>query len=492
MIKSFQQQTKELFESISELVNSGEMFKSKRDGEKFNPEIPQELQEEFFKVIDKVNLSLMEDQDNFYGYFLFQMLREIRFDISSPTGVSFKGAKYVIYFNPLIFLQLNIKQMESTIKHEVHHILSLHLLRAKELKNKYSTLAINLAMDIVVNQYLTNLPPYATTLEWVNMNYSLNLEPYNTFEYYVDKIQTELDLLEESDEGEEDDTRESEEDLESLSQIEQNENDNREKNQDIQTEYDPEKTHEMWEEQDELDEKTLQEFTEKFISNSAKGKIPIYIESMIAALKNSKGEMPWNLYLKKLMGTIGSNKKKTVTRRNRRQPNRLDLRGELRNHKAEIAVAIDVSGSISDEEFKQAIKEVLSIVKNYNHEITVIECDKEIRRTYKAKSIKDIKERVATGGGTKFSPVIEYANSKNINLLVYFTDGKGENRLEVIPRGYKVLWIISGRGDKLSLVHAYGAIKNLSKVKVNEKIPDMRDVRNDGYSMNNQEPTLDI
>ena len=63
------------------------------------------------------------------------------------------------------------------------------------------------------------------------------------------------------------------------------------------------------------------------------------------------------------MGTVESNRKKTITRRNRRQPNRLDLRGELRGHKAEIAVAIDTSGSISDEEFKQAIKEVLQYSK---------------------------------------------------------------------------------------------------------------------------------
>ena len=121
---------------------------------------------------------------------------------------------------------------------------------------------------------------------------------------------------------------------------------------------------------------------------------------MIKSLKSSKGELPWNLYLKKLMGTVEANKKKTTTRRNRRQPNRLDLRGELRGHKAEIAVAIDISGSISDEEFKQAIKEVLSIVKNHNQEITIIECDKEIRRAYKVKSIKDVKDRITTGGGT--------------------------------------------------------------------------------------------
>ena len=189
MESSFEARRKQLYEKINNIVDSGTMFKAKRDGDKFEVELPSSLKDEFLNLVDKVNLSLMEDKDNFYGYFLFQMSREIRFDITSPTGVNFKGAKYVIYFNPMIFLQLELKQMESTIKHEIHHILSLHLVRAKELKGKFSTLAINLAMDVVVNQYLEYLHPYATTLEWVNLNYSLNLEPYNTFEYYVEKIQ---------------------------------------------------------------------------------------------------------------------------------------------------------------------------------------------------------------------------------------------------------------------------------------------------------------
>ena len=92
--------------------------------------------------------------DSFFKNLNRKKLRDIRFDISSPTAVNFKGAKYVIYFNPIIFLSLDMKQMESTIKHEILHILSLHILRGKELKNKYSTLAINIAMDVVVNQYL--------------------------------------------------------------------------------------------------------------------------------------------------------------------------------------------------------------------------------------------------------------------------------------------------------------------------------------------------
>ena len=467
MASYFERQAKELYDRALEVVNVTEVLKSNRKGNKFEVKIEEDFKRDFFSLVNKVNLSLMEDNENFYGYFLFQMEREIRFDISSATSVNFKGAKYVMYFNPIIFLELNMKQMETTIKHEILHVISQHLIRAKELKGKYSTLALNISMDVVVNQYLDYLPPYSITLEYINNKYDMKLEPYKTFEYYLEKVQTELDLQEENDEGEE---------------VDSNEN--------VIVDFDPERTHDMWEESDEVDEKTLNEFTEKFADSAQKGKNPNYIDAMIKSLKNRNGELPWNLFLKKLMGTIEANKKKTVTRRNRRQPSRLDLRGELRGHKAEIAVAIDISGSISDEEFKQAIKEVLAIVKSHNQEITIIECDKEIRRAYKVKSPRDVQERIATGGGTKFSPVFEYANNKKINLLIYFTDGKGEEKLEVIPRGYKTLWVISGRGDKLSLREPFGAVKKLKKVDIKQDTIDMADVRSDGYSMNNQAPML--
>ena len=463
----FEKQTKELYDRAIKIVDITQMLKSNKKGEKFDISTDENFKKDFFSLVDKVNLSLMEDKENFYGYFLFQMGREIRFDITSATSINFKDAKYVMYFNPIIFLELNMEQMQSTIKHEILHVLSQHLIRLKDFKDKYSTLALNLAMDVVVNKCLDCLCPYSVTLEYINNKYNLNLEKFKTFEYYLEKIQTELDLQEENDEGE---------------IVDNNEN--------VAVDFDAEKTHDIWEECIEIDEKTLRDFTEKFADNAKKGSVPTYIENMIKSLKNSKGELPWNLYLKKLMGTIEANKKKTITRRNRRQPNRLDLRGELRGHKAEIAVAIDISGSISDEEFKQAIKEVLTIVKSHNQEITIIECDKEIKRTYKVKSPKDIKERVASGGGTKFLPVFEYANNKKINLLIYFTDGKGEEKLEIKPRGYKTLWVISGRGEKLSLQEPFGVVKKLSKVEIKQDVIDMSDVRSDGYSMNNQAPIL--
>lgn len=481
----FNKKKEELYAQAVEFVERASYDESIDWDKDIEIEVSDEFRREFFSLVDKVNFNLMEDKDNFYGYFLFQMNRDLKFDMSSPSGVNFKGAKYVIYFNPLIFLKLNMSQMETTIKHEILHVISLHLVRAKELKEngRYSTLAINLAMDVVVNQYLDALPPYSTTLEWVNLNYNLKLEAFQTFEYYLQKIQIELDLQEENEDGEEHDTNTDDE-------LENDESQNME----FKNEYDPAKTHDIWDDSDDIDEKTMSEFTQKFVSLSKKGKTPEYLDSIISKLKSKNGELPWNLYLKKIMGTIEANKKKTITRRSRRQPNRLDLRGELRNHKAEIAVAIDISGSISDEEFKQAIKEVLAIVKNHNHEITIIECDNGIKKVYKVKKLKDVQDRVTAGGGTKFGPVFEYLNNstKKYNMLIYFTDGKGEDCLKVHPRGYKVLWVISGKGDKLSLKEPYGAVKKLSKVKENNKGNniDLKDVMYDGYSMNNQQPIL--
>lgn len=429
-------------------------------------DMPNNFTKDFLELVTMVNFMLIEDKENFYGYFLLQMSREVKYDISSPTAVNFKLSRYVIYFNPFIFLNLTAEQMKSSIKHEIYHIVSFHLNRAKSLRIKYSTLAINMAMDIVVNQYLDYLPPFATTIDSINLKYSLKLQQYMNMEYYAVEIQKALNLLEEEDANQEDDS----------------------KDKNIEKEYNATKTHDLWEESIEVDEETLKNFTEKFASLAEKGKVPLYLEGILKGLKGDKAEIPWNLYLKKIMGTLESDKKKTVARRSRRQPNRLDLRGELRGHTARITLAIDISGSISDEEFQGAIKEVFNIVKTYKHEITLIECDTEIRQVYTVKSINSIRERCNSRGGTKFTPVFKYVNNTDTNILIYFTDGKGEEKLDIMPKGYKTLWVISGRGDKLSLKKPFGIIKKLKPVEIIEDTEERLDVMVDGFSANSHEP----
>ena len=191
------------------------------------------------------------------------------------------------------------------------------------------------------------------------------------------------------------------------------------------------------------------------------------------------------------MGTIQCGKNKTIMRRNRRQPYRVDLRGELSKKIAKVLVAIDISGSISDDEYNLAIKEIINIVRNYNYEITILECDTEIRREYKISNLKDIRKRLNTRGGTKFSPIFKRANEINPNVVIYFTDGKGEETLAVKPKGYKVLWVLNEKNDVISLKEPIGIIKKLKYIEEKEEYVDMLDVRSDGWSMNNQQPIYD-
>ena len=68
--------------------------------------LPENLSVEFLRFVDKISMNLMEERENFYGYFLLQMTRVIDLYLPSPTGVNFTGGKFVLYFNPLLFLPL--------------------------------------------------------------------------------------------------------------------------------------------------------------------------------------------------------------------------------------------------------------------------------------------------------------------------------------------------------------------------------------------------
>ena len=53
-------------------------------------DIPEDFNEQFMELVNNLNFMLIQDKDNFYGYFLFQMSREIKYDIATPTAVNFK------------------------------------------------------------------------------------------------------------------------------------------------------------------------------------------------------------------------------------------------------------------------------------------------------------------------------------------------------------------------------------------------------------------
>lgn len=449
---------------------------SNGDSRSVETELPQEWRKQFDEYVSKIGLSLISDEDDFYGYFFFQMNRILDFGLDCPAGVAFKGERYVLHIHPEKFLLLMPEQMENVIKHEVLHIVSLHLWRAKTLEQWYSKAAINMAMDVVVNTYLRPLWVGAIDLAWVNRTFKLTMKPYESMEFYARTIQDAIDRLHHNDtdaaivkagmelSGEEELLEGVLSSLDSL--------------------------HDIWNTSDNVGEEVVRKFTEKMIENSRKGSVSSYLDGILQAVSQTKAVVPWHVYLRNIIGSAWAGKKKTTMRLNRRQPDRLDLRGQMRKYKANVTVALDISGSISDTEFIRAMEQIVQMVIQYDHTITIVECDDALRRIYSIRNEKDIKERLPGRGGTAFSPVFAYCNSHPTDVLVYFTDGEGEARLKVRPRGYKILWILTGRKENLSVDVPYGVVKRLDAIEEVTDTIDYEDLRMSGFSMANQQGPL--
>jgi len=423
------------------------------------------FEQRLWNILHDVN-SLLLEEDQFFGYFYLQMAHRIRFDMTSAFGINLKQGGYVLYVNPFILLRQPPDVMKDGIKREILHIISAHLMRVKALSQGFHKTAVHMAMDMVVNDYLEHVDRDAVTVANVNERFGLLLKRFRTIEYYakaIDKVMKEKpDLFVPIDNAE----------------------------TAVAMEFDPQTSHDIWDESDSIDTDTMDQITERYINEASKGDMEGYVKSLIDTFQKTRRALPWYFYLKKLMGKVASGYKKTTMRRNRRQPERLELSGTLRQHKANVWVALDMSGSITDVEFTNALEQVLQIVHAYNHRITVVECDNEVRRTYTMESVKDVKPRLDVRGATAFAPVFSLANQNRVDLLVYFTDGKGEERLREAPKGYKVLWVLTGENPQLSLHNPYGLVRELGYVGVDETQDIDEFVRmsnRGGFSMANQE-----
>lgn len=402
---------------------------------KENQSFSQNYKRRFFELIQDVILFLLEKDDAFFGQFMLRIKRNIRVDIKVPVATIPKLDGFNMFFNPYLFLECSKKEMAALLKHEIYHIINSHFYREIELKNRFNKEAISVAMDISINQYIKDLPPYYKRLDNVNLEYNLELEENRSMEDYAEKIYKSI-----------------------KSRIKE---DDKYFDNDNLHEIDMTKAHEIWDEID-MKEESIESLTKKTAISAYNQNAPEGLEKIILSY-NEKPEIPWQRVLKSLLPSVKSGYKKTTTRRNRRQPERLELRGVLPKTEVELVVAVDISASIKEEDLKKILIEILSITSSTNSKIIIIECDDEVRRVYKLKSERDIQKRSADNGATKFSPVFKYMAENNMknSILIYFTDGVGEKELEIKPINKKIIWVICGN-EELSLKNPYGEIKHIN------------------------------
>lgn len=423
---NFLDKKKSLFEKVANIESANE--------------IGNDYKREFFDFLSNIVIDMLQGEDNFFGAFMLKMEKDIRFDITWPIATVPKLNGFIMYFNPILFLQYEKLEMAALFKHEIYHMMYSHYSREKTLKDKYSNDVVQIALDISVNQFIKNLPADSKRLDYVNKEFNINLKSNRSVEEYADILQKELEKKVKSSDKVKDSDK-------------------------IVRKLDISRAHELWEGID-VSNEIIDNNVKKIALSIKKDKAPEDIHKLVANY-NKKGELSWERIIKRLLPSLRSGYKKTIMRRDRRQPERIDLRGKLPNMLPEITVAIDISASMSDEDIKKIMIEILALTQSRRGKITVIECDNKIRRIYKLRSPKDIRKRKSNTGSTAFSPVFEYMKEKNLrnNILIYFTDGVGEKELTVKPVNSNTIWVLSGK-EELSLEKPFGIIKRINQNKV--------------------------
>lgn len=202
----------------------------------------------------------------------------------------------------------------------------------------------------------------------------------------------------------------------------------------------------LWEENDEAQNKIKDEIKKAEVDEGWGG-IGGELE------RSLKDEADFSFDYRRVLSKFRVNIVSSTRTLTRMKPNRrfgFKAMGSRYDRKANILIAVDVSGSITDESFNHFYKAIKNIFfLGIIEKIDVIFFDTNLKNlkpvTFKKKiDLGEIKGR----GGTNFQPAIDFyfEHKTEYNGLILFTDGQGQ-----IPfmkgSSSNILWIISNRSD---------------------------------------------
>ena len=451
----------------------------------------EEVRSDFLEFMELAKLFLISERDSYYGYFLMNMQFSVNFGVNSIAGIKLNTFPPVFEANPLLLCKFKLKEILYVICHEIDHIVLNHpaeMVKANPTKDEQTFYEFNLAADASVNDRINHeiqaesraflsAPDGLITSKVLQKMYQIkHIIPMESYAYYFKLISGKKEKDEQAGNGQN-----------SMMQ-QQNKKDGTEQSggtpDEGQSDGTPseeraegngivtaancgELTDHNWEAGDDAEDAqaVVREFVNSAVdmmNEESRGLMPAHFMSQVELI-NKPPVLSWQAILKKYIGTISANKRKTRMRLNRRQPERFDLSGRVDDKVLKIAVAIDTSGSVDDHMIAQIFNEIFAILAKRKHEITVIECDAQVQRVYRVKTAGDIQKKVAGRGGTMFTPAIEYVNNDKYfrdALLIYFTDGFGEREIPK-PKTYRNLWVVFGDVRHLSVKEPYGAVLKL-------------------------------
>jgi len=200
-------------------------------------------------------------------------------------------------------------------------------------------------------------------------------------------------------------------------------------------------------ERDRLDTRWQQRLAGAAQQASLAGKLSDSMARMLQRLLQPT--IPWRAMLSRFMSSA-ARIDYNLTRPSQRREGEAIL-PSLHTRQIDVAVAIDTSGSIRQEELDVFLTELNAIKGSMNARITLLACDASLDKDcpwlFEPWDPMRLPSQMSGGGTTDFRPVFDWlsANIMRPDLLIYFTDGKGY--FPDTPPSLPVLWLVKGGAD---------------------------------------------
>ena len=387
-------------------------------------------------------------EDRFVHSFLMIMLKRESKRIKT-MAVRVENASIILSYNTKFVDSLTDKELRGVIKHEIYHIVFHHCThRSSEdpkehsMDNKAADLAINCLIKITSS---TELPEGVLFPSMYGFPEKLSREQY-------------LSLLREKEEKEKENKNKGKGDQSSggsNSSSDDGEDQDDDEDQDGQSngsddendDYGDGKggsfdSHEGWEESSIADEIIRNKIAQISKTSNGWGNMPGDLQAMILAAQTP--QIPWTKYLRYYLGQLVSSQNESTFKR----PNRrfgYPYSGTKRKHLDTKLVAIDTSGSISDDDLQQFLAEINKLQEI--NPVDLVLFDTDIQYGPKSFSKKHVSFDFKGRGGTHFQPVIDLAVQKKYSSLIILTDGHADSPEK--PAFVKdTLWVITENGKK--------------------------------------------
>ena len=384
-------------------------------------------------IIAKGILSLIRNK-SFYGEILFHLNRDADDTIDSFLALKWNDNQLELAYNP-IHLNDDVSDandMIAILEHLAMHIVWLHPLRYVN-----HSLLNDVASDIAVNQYVSDVYSKGWTLDKINYQYNLDMKPNLDSSQYAKQLYDLFSLDKQDGVGKLDNDN-----LRIVDDHRYFDDEGNISNQD----YDQRK---------ETIDRLLRDAYSQY-----RGELSMAVEKQIKSVV-----MP-RINLRKIVSRITGNRsnrpKKTYNRFNRRQPYRMDIAGSIRRQSEHVNVFIDSSGSISDRQYANMVGVVEAIQSMPTIEVNCYTFDAEVH----AISDSLLSNKRLLQGGTKYQSIVYYVNEHKLAKqgCIVFTDGKGEEYLNQL--NLNITWVLLDYYDDLSVRNQKANVLYLDQIRM--------------------------